>query len=263
MSGELRALWDAGGVTVGAWCVIPSTFSAELLGRSGVDWVCIDTQHGLIGYDRMVPMLQALSGTGTPALVRVRWNEPAEIMKALDAGAQGVVVPMVNSPQEARAAAGACRYPPDGYRSWGPVRAALGVDGFSPATANQAVICAIMIETADGLARVDEILSVPGIDAVYVGPNDMAVTHGMPPDSDARDPRHRGLIRGVLEACIRHGVVPGIHCGSVETAAAWREEGFRMLNVNSDAVFLRQGAQAVAGALRAGAVASARPTGYA
>jgi 4-hydroxy-2-oxoheptanedioate aldolase len=143
------------------------------------------------------------------------------------------------------------------------VRAALGVEGFSPATANHAVICAVMIETADGLARADEILSVPGIDAVYVGPNDMAVTHGMPPDSDARDPRHRGLIRGALEACTRHGVVAGIHCGSAETAAAWREEGFRMLNVNSDAVFLRQTAQAVAGALRGGTVASSRPTGYA
>lgn len=263
MSGELRRLWQQGGVTVGGWCAIPSPFSAELMGRAGFDWVCIDTQHGLVGYDQMVPMLQGLAITAVPALVRVRWNEPGEIMKALDAGAQGVIVPMINSPEEARAAVGACRYPPDGYRSWGPVRAALGADDYSPASANRNVVCVVMIETAAGLARVDEILSVPGVDAVYVGPNDMAVTHGMAPDADARDPEHRRLIEGVLEACRRHQIVAGIHCGSVETAAGWRDLGFQMLNVASDAVFMRQTAQGVVATLRGGPVAARPPTSYA
>jgi 4-hydroxy-2-oxoheptanedioate aldolase len=136
-------------------------------------------------------------------------------------------------------------------------------EGFSPATANRDVVCVVMIETAAGLARTEEILAVGGVDAVYVGPNDMAVTHGMPPDADARDPEHRRLIRGVLEACQRRGVVAGIHCGSAETAAAWRDEGFRMLNVNSDAVFLRQGAQRVVAALRDRAVVAQPPSSYA
>src|SRR5256885_3621393 len=109
------------------------------MGRAGYDWVCIDTQHGLSGYDQMLPMLQALSATGTPAFVRVPWNQPSDIMKALDAGAEGVVVPMVNSQEEARRAVGACRYPPQGFRSWGPTRAALQVTGFGPESANRAV----------------------------------------------------------------------------------------------------------------------------
>jgi len=114
---RLREVWDRGGASVGGWCVIPSPFSAELMGLSGFDWVCLDMQHGLIGYDALVPMLQALSRTGTPSFVRVPWNPPDHIMKALDAGAQGLGGPMVNSTAEAEAATGACRYPPRGDRS--------------------------------------------------------------------------------------------------------------------------------------------------
>jgi 4-hydroxy-2-oxoheptanedioate aldolase len=246
----LRELWDSGRVTVGGWCVIPSAFSAELMGRSGFDWVCVDAQHGVVGYDQMALMLQALAITGTPAFVRVPWNDPAEIMKALDAGAQGVIVPMVNSAEEARRAVGAGRYPPDGYRSWGPVRAALGVDGYSPASANRRTIVAIMIETPGGVEAADEILSVPGVDALYVGPNDLALSHGLSPSATVESAEHARLIEGVLAGCQRRGVTAGIHCGSVEVARRWREAGFRMLNVNSDAVLMRQGAAAVVKGLR-------------
>jgi 4-hydroxy-2-oxoheptanedioate aldolase len=245
----LRELWDSGAPTIGAWCAIPSAFSAELVGRSGFDWVCIDTQHGLIGYDQMALMLQALAISGTPAFVRVPWNQPGDIMKALDAGAQGVIVPMVNSAAEARQAVGACRYPPEGFRSWGPLRAALGVDGYSAESANRRVVVAVMIETAAGLAAADETLSVPGIDAVYVGPSDLAVTNRLAPSADPSDPEHVRLIETALEACVRHGVVAGLHCGSVETARHWRERGFRMLNVASDAIFLRRGAESVVKAM--------------
>ncbi len=254
----MRELWDGGGVTVGGWCAVPSAFSAELMGRCGFDWVCVDTQHGLVGYDQMVLMLQALSITGTPAFVRVPWNTPGDIMKALDAGAQGVIVPMVNSAEEARRVVGACRYPPDGYRSWGPIRAALGVDGYSPATANRRVVVAVMIETVGGVASADEIVSVPGVDAVYVGPNDLAVTHGMSPSADRFGEEHQRIVETVLDACRRHDVVAGIHCGSVETAMRWRERGFRMFNVTSDAIFMRTGATQVVRALT-GEPAPARP----
>src|SRR2546422_11694400 len=107
----LREMWEAGMPTLGGWCLIPNSFSAELMGRFGFDWVCIDAQHGMIGYDQMLGMLQALSITGTPSIVRVAWNAPSDIMKALDAGANGVIVPMVNSREEAIAAVGAGRYP--------------------------------------------------------------------------------------------------------------------------------------------------------
>jgi 4-hydroxy-2-oxoheptanedioate aldolase len=242
---------------------MPGAFSAELMGRSGFDWVCIDTQHGLIGYDQMVLMLQGLAATATPAFVRVRWNEPGEIMKALDAGAEGVIVPMVNSAEEARQAVSASRYPPDGYRSWGPVRAALGVDGYSPESANRRTVVAIMIETAAGLANMDETLAVPGIDAVYVGPNDLAVTHGMPPSSTAESHEHAELIHSILAACRRHQVVAGIHCGSVETAQRWLEAGFGMVNVNSDAVFMREQAAAVVKALTGKGATTPRTSSYA
>jgi 4-hydroxy-2-oxoheptanedioate aldolase len=231
------------------------------MGGAGFDWICIDTQHGLIGYDQMVPMLQALSATGTPAFVRVPWNQPGDIMKALDAGAQGVIVPMVNSREEAESAVGACRYPPQGYRSWGPARAALQVSGFGPESANRAVVCMVMIETVEGLAALDEILEVPGIDGVYVGPNDLAVTHGMKPDATASDPEHRRLIEKILQACVRRGLIAGIHCSGPDTAVRWREAGFRMLNVDNDSVFLRAGAATVLDALR-GVKREVAKTGY-
>jgi len=257
----LRELWERGEPTIGGWCVIPSSFAAELMGRAGFDWICIDTQHGVIGFDQMLPMLQALSATGTPAFVRVPWNEPSGIMKALDAGAQGVIVPMVNSKEEAERAAGACRYPPQGYRSWGPTRASLQVSGFAPESANRAVVCMVMVETVDGLAAVDEILSVPGVDGVYVGPNDLAVTHGMKPDATASAPEHRRLIEKILQACERRGLIAGIHCSGPDTAIRWREAGFRMLNVDNDSVFLRAGAAGVVEALR-GVKREVAKTGY-
>jgi 4-hydroxy-2-oxoheptanedioate aldolase len=257
----LRELWDRREPTLGGWCVIPSAFSAELMGRAGFDWVCIDTQHGLIGYDQMLPMLQALSATGVPSFVRVPWNQPADIMKALDAGAQGVIVPMVNSREEAERAAGACRYPPLGYRSWGPTRAALQVSGYGTENANRAVVCMVMIETVEGLAAIDEILSVPGVDGVYVGPNDLAVTHGMKPDATASAPEHRRLIEKILEACVRRDLIAGIHCAGPDTATRWQEAGFRMLNVDNDSAFLRAGAARVLEAIR-GVKREVAKTGY-
>ena len=257
----LREVWEKGETSLGGWCVIPSPFTAELMGRAGYDWVCIDTQHGLIGYDQMLLMLQAISATSTPAFVRVRWNEPAEIMKALDAGAQGVIVPMVNTAADARQATGACRYPPQGYRSWGPTRAALQVSGFSPESANRAVVCVVMIETQDAMAALDEILAVPGLDGVYVGPNDLAVTHGLKPDATASNPEHRRLIETILGACERHHLTAGIHCAGPETALRWRDAGFRMLNVDNDALFVRGGAARVLEAVR-GTRREAARTGY-
>jgi 4-hydroxy-2-oxoheptanedioate aldolase len=245
MGRTLRELWDGTEATIGGWCSIPSSFSAEMMGRCGFDWVCIDTQHGVIGYDEMMPMLQALSITQTPAFVRVAWNQPDHIMKALDAGAQGVIVPMVSSADDARAAVAAAKYPPLGMRSWGPIRAALDVPGYSPESANRRTIVAVMIETPGGVEDLDAILEVPGVDAVYVGPSDLALGHGMTPTLDVSDPAHEQLIDRIVEACRAHGVVAGIHCDSVETVRRWHARGYGMFTVGSDAALMRSAATAV------------------
>lgn len=224
----LRERWKAGEATLGAWCTIPSSWTAEVAARSGHDWVCIDTQHGLIGYDVMLTMLQAISAGGAASFVRVPWNEPGSIMKALDAGAGGVIVPMINSVAEAQAAVGAMRYPPEGIRSMGPVRART-VD------ANwQHPICVVMIETVQAVARAREILSVPGIDAVFVGPNDLAVSAGLDSSYEGKHPEHRRLIEEIAGAARTNGVAGGIMCGTAEVAHQWHDAGFVMLGLQSD-----------------------------
>jgi 4-hydroxy-2-oxoheptanedioate aldolase len=224
----LRERWKAGEPTLGAWCTIPSSWTAEVAARSGHDWVCIDTQHGLIGYDVMLPMLQAISAGGVPSFVRVPWNEPGTIMKALDAGAGGVIVPMVNSVEEASAVVAACRYPPAGIRSMGPVRA-RDVD---PGWENP--ICVVMIETVAAVSRAREILAVPGIDAVFVGPNDLAVSAGLESSYEGRHPEHRRLIEEIAAAAKESGVAAGIMCGTPEVALQWHQLGFVMLGMQSD-----------------------------
>ena len=240
MSSLLRERWKGGEATVGAWCTIPSSWTAEVAARSGHDWVCIDTQHGLIGYDVMLPMLQAISAGGVPSFVRVPWNEPGSIMKALDAGAGGVIVPMVNSVEEARAAVGACRYPPDGFRSMGPLRA-REVDG-----GWRLPLCVVMIETVEAVERADEILAVPGIDAVFVGPNDLAVSAGLDSSYEGKDPEHRRLIEAISRAALGHGVAAGIMCGSPEVAAQWHKAGFVMLGLQSDTRLLAAASEEIA-----------------
>jgi len=233
---------------IGGWCVIPGSFTAEIMASAGFDWVCVDVQHGLIGYQEMLVMLQAVAVVGVPSIVRVPWNDPGWIMKALDAGAAGVIVPMVNSPAEAAAAVGACRYPPDGYRSWGPTRASLGVPDYSPELANRSVICAVMVETVAALEQLAEIVSVPGVDAVFIGPSDFALSMGFGPRTD--EPEHRRLLEGVPAVCRDHGVVAGIACGSAELLARWRQAGYTMLAAPSDLVTLRRATAEVLDSVR-------------
>ena len=171
-------IWRDGGQTIGCWLSMANTHSAESLGRLGFDWLCVDLQHGLIDYTDLTHMLPAISTTNTTPIVRVPWNEPYEIMKALDAGAYGVIVPMVNNRQEAEQAVSACRYPPGGLRSFGPIRAALyGGRGYA-AEANDEIACIVMVETGTALDNLDEIASTPGVDGVYIGPSDLALGAG-------------------------------------------------------------------------------------
>jgi 4-hydroxy-2-oxoheptanedioate aldolase len=163
------------------------------MAHQGYDWICIDMQHGVVDYQVAVTMLQAIGATATIPFVRVPWNEQGIIGKVLDAGALGVIIPMVNSVEEAKAAVASCRYYPLGSRSYGPTRAAYYAGaGYYP-EANEQVACVPMIETKQAVERLDDILSVPGIDAVYVGPADLSITLGQQPRMDKRGrSRRRG-----------------------------------------------------------------------
>ena len=233
-------LWREGRSTVGAWLTTPSGHTAEVLAHAGFDWLCIDTQHGLVDYAAMVEMLRAISTTETTPFVRVAWNDPASIMRALDAGAYGIVVPLINSRADAERAIEAARYPPAGSRSAGPIRAGLygGSDYAERANEEIALIC--MIETADALENLDDILSVKGLDAVYIGPSDLAYALGLKPTGDNAEPEHVAAVAKILAACRRHGVAAGIHTGSVAYANQWLAMGFQMVTLGSDTGFLRR-----------------------
>jgi 4-hydroxy-2-oxoheptanedioate aldolase len=261
----LRERWrDGSGPTYGGWCAIPSAVSAELLSRLGFDWLCVDVQHGLIDYSEMLSMVQAIAIAGTPTLVRVPWNEPGAIGRALDAGADGAIIPMVDSPEDAERAVAAARYAPAGTRSWGPIRRTLADPSWAPERANELTCCVVMLETRQAIEGVEEIVSVPGVDAIYIGTMDLSVSYGYAPLELATNPEHQGVFEGVAAACARHGVIAGAHCPDVAVAARFRELGYRMLNVAGDLRFLRQGAESTLAQLRgAERDADATPQGYA
>jgi len=238
---SLRDRWRSGATTIGAWLTIPTPATAEATARAGFDYVCIDTQHGGIEYSDAVPMIQAILLGGSRPIVRVPWNEPGIIGKMLDAGADGVIGPMVNSVEEAEAAVRACRYAPHGgARSWGPVLAAPRVDGDYLDWAERHVACVPMIETDRALADLDRILAVPGIDAVYVGPADLSLTLGLPPTNNDGEPAFDDALASIVAAGGGAGVVPGIH-SSGALASSRRALGFRMVTVATDLLAMRSG----------------------
>jgi 4-hydroxy-2-oxoheptanedioate aldolase len=214
------------------------------MGQLGFDWACVDLQHGLAGLETAAPMLQAISATGPVPLLRVPANEPWLIMRALDLGARGVFVPLVSSPDEAARAAAACRYPPEGNRSWGPVRGAPALGTAAPER-NERVLCIVMIETREGVESLDEICAVPGVDGIYIGPADLGLAHGLAPG-----PELETVIAGILATCRRHGLPAGIHTRSGEQAKGYAEAGFSFASLASDRELLARGAaEALATAL--------------
>jgi 4-hydroxy-2-oxoheptanedioate aldolase len=233
----LREQWAAGEPTFGAWLTVASTLTAEATARAGFDYVCIDNQHGGVDYEVTARMIQAVLLGGARPIVRVPWNEPGIVGKMLDAGAEGIVVPMVNTAEEAAAVVRAVRYPPLGARSFGPVFAGLRAPGYH-VEANARVAAVPMIETADALARLDDILSVDGIDAIYVGPADLSLSLGLPPANNDDSAVFTDALEAIVAACRRHGVVPGIHATGA-LADRRREQGFVMITVASDVLAMR------------------------
>jgi len=254
--------WKEGRQTIGCWLLLANTYSAEALSKMGFDWVCVDLQHGLIDYQDLTNMLPAISTSDAIPFVRVPWNEPYEIMKVLDAGAYGVIVPMVNSRAEAEQAVSACRYPPVGGRSSGPIRAALyGGRGYAK-EANDQIACIAMIETEDGIANLEEILSTPGLDGVYIGPSDLALAIGLPPRGDTDDPKHMATVKKIFDACKAHGVAAGIHTSSLEYAQKRLSAGFDFVTLGTDSGFMLRAAGEELAAARGTQAEEREKTGY-
>jgi 4-hydroxy-2-oxoheptanedioate aldolase len=230
----LRTLWQKDGYAVNGWLSLPATFSAEVMANRGWDSLTIDLQHGLIDYQRAVGMLQAISTTPTVPLVRVPWLDPAIIMKVLDAGAYGVICPMINSAAEAAAFVAACRYPPAGIRSCGPTRAHIYAGPDYIVAANRTIVTMAMIETRSGLDHLEEILSVEGLDAIYVGPSDLSLALGCEPRLDPTERVVTEAIEYIATQARAKNIVPGIHTESPAYAQKMVQQGFRFVTVGSD-----------------------------
>jgi 4-hydroxy-2-oxoheptanedioate aldolase len=239
----LRQMWADGDSAVGGWLSIPATLSAEVMARAGFDYVCVDTQHGSVEYQITVELIRAIEHGGSCPIVRVPWNEPGIIGKMLDAGAHGVIIPMVNTVAEAEAAVAAARYAPHGgSRSFGPTVVAPRHDDYV-AWAERNVAVIPMIETEQAVANLPEILQVPGIDGVYVGPADLSLTLGLPPGNNDGETSFDEAYATIVSECDKAGVVPGCHATPTLVPKRF-EQGFRMVTAIADQLALRDGANA-------------------
>ena len=247
---RLRQIWQSGGAVVNGWLAIPNSFSAETMAHQGWDSLTIDLQHGVIDYQAMIAMLQAISTTDTVPVVRVPWLAPDHLMKALDAGAYGVICPMINSREDAQNLVAWTHYAPRGTRSFGPVRALLYGGADYPQHANDTIVTFAMIETARALDKLDDILSVEGLDVIYIGPSDLSLALGCRPVFDDVDPKAAEAIDHILARAKVHGVVAGIHNGTTEGALARIAKGFQFVTVSSDARLMAAGAQQVVARMR-------------
>src|SRR6201986_2421287 len=259
MSNMLKKRLQAGKACVNAWLASPSGFSAEVMAQCGWDSVTVDIQHGVQDYQSMVQCFQAMDKHPITPLVRVPWNEPGIIGKCLDGGAWGIISPMCNNKAEAKALADACMYPPLGKRSNGPIRAAAyGVASSYQTTANDEVLVIPMIETQDGIDNIDEILSVPGISGIYIGPSDMGFSLGLIPTLDREEPLILGIYEKLLASCKKHGKFAGIHNGTAAYAARMIGMGFRFVTIANDSGLMARAAREAVTATRkaAGDVAS-------
>lgn len=233
----------------GGWCSSGSPFAAEVIALQGFDWIGLDAQHGLWSYDRLLSALMALARTGCGTIVRMPSRDAAAAGRMLDAGAHGVIFPMVETADDAREAVEACRVYPKGQRSFGPVRASQFF-GRDPQVVSEGASCIVMIETVAGVENVEQIAAVPGVDAVYIGPGDLAITLGLPPGNDPIPGPHADAIERVRKAALANGVAVGMPCTTATEALALADRGFSLLAVGADTWWLTGSARNEAQTLR-------------
>jgi 2-keto-3-deoxy-L-rhamnonate aldolase RhmA len=236
LKNPLKAKLKEGKAAYGIGLSIAHPDVAEIIGKLGYDWAFIDTEHSPMDVMDVQVLLQAMSSSSTVPIVRVAWNDMVMIKKALDIGAYGIVVPWVNSREDALRAVQAIKYPPQGFRGYGPRRASLGDPDYQK-TANDEVMLVVQIETQNAIDHIDEILSVPGVDATMIGPYDLSLSLGVFRDWD--NPKFKSAIQKIRESCTRNGVSPGILVqDDVEKRFA---EGFRFFLVASDTALITSG----------------------
>jgi 4-hydroxy-2-oxoheptanedioate aldolase len=243
MPNKLKERIDQGKACVNGWLAIPSGFSAEVMAGCGWDSVTVDMQHGVQDYHSMVACFQAMDKHPITPLVRVPWNEPGIIGKALDGGAWGIICPMVNNAAEAKALADACLYPPMGKRSNGPIRhGTYGVPGSYQTNANSEILVIPMIETQEGIDNIDAIVSTPGISGIYIGPSDMGLSLGLVPKLDREEPLILGIYEKLVASCKKHGKFAGLHNGSAGYAARMIKMGFQFCTIQNDSGLMAKAA---------------------
>ncbi len=252
MPNKLKHAWNSGKATVNGWLAIPDGFAAETMAQAGWDSVTVDLQHGVQDYHSMVRCFQAMQSHPVLPMVRVPWNEPGIIGKVLDAGAYGVICPMINTVEEAKNFISYCKYPPKGARSNGPIRAAIyGEAGAYQTTANDEIICLPMIETKQAVENLPAILDVEGIDAIYIGPSDLGFSYGLVPKLDREEPEIMKIYDTFLAETGKRGQKACIHCGSPDYANRMIKQGFSMVTISNDSGILLTAARAAVKAARA------------
>lgn len=239
---KLKTIWSNGGVVVNGWLHIPNPWSAEIMAHAGWDSLTVDFQHGFHTVQDALSMFQAMNTTGVVPMARVPWNDPVYIQRLLDAGALGIICPMVNTRAECEQFVASCRYFPAGIRSAGPTRPRLAMGNDYLQWANDAILTIAMIETATAIDNLEDILSVDGLDAVYIGPGDLGMTLGVQ-GADTEDPTQLAIYDKLLARCSAHGVVAGLHTGSAEYAKRMIARGFQFITINTDSGLLLSAAQ--------------------
>ena len=231
---NLLKIWESKKAVINAWLSIPNSFTAEAFGKMGWDSITIDMQHGQNDYETSISMLQALSNSDSVPMVRVPWNEPGIIMKMLDLGVMGIIAPMINTKKDCEKFVSYCYYPQIGQRSFGPMRAQLiyGPDYFSKA--NENIMSFAMIETKQAVENLDEIMSVPNLTGVYIGPADMSSSYGLPPKFDVREDPVFSNIKLICEKAKQYNKIAGIHNGSTVYAKEMIELGYKFVTILSD-----------------------------
>ena len=232
---KIKQMMKEGKTVINGWCAIPSSVSIEGMSGQGWDSLTIDMQHGLIDYSNALPMLQTLSATNVTPLARVNWNEPGQIMKILDAGCYGIICPMVSNKKQAENFVQACMYPPKGYRSFGPIRGLIYGGSDYADHANDEILKLAMIETKESLEKLDEIMSTPGLDGIYIGPADLSLALNEKPGFDrAKNTKAYSEILKILEHAKKNKIFAGIHCGTTEYSLKMVEKGFNFVTIASD-----------------------------
>jgi 4-hydroxy-2-oxoheptanedioate aldolase len=250
---KLKKIWADGKPTVNGWLSIGNPFTAEIMAAQGYDSVTIDAQHGALDYSMVLPMLQAMRASSVVPMVRVPWLEPGIIMKVLDAGAYGVICPMINTPAQAAEFVSYMRYPPLGQRSFGPTRANYSAGANYAVEANAEILAFAMVETAEAMDNLAAIAETPRLDGIYVGPADLTFSlhqGRLAPAFDREEPEMIAALQTIVAACKKAGKRAALHCGSAEYAARAIAWGFDMTTVSGDARLLAAAAQASVGRFR-------------